>query len=429
MTIVFILLLTLGAWAAPGDLEFHQAVRNGQWAQVEALLAQGYDPLRPDQNGDTPAHAAANGGQVELLEKMLDLGIDPNAANRQGRTLLCEAAVANSAPCCRLLLKRGAKLESPGPAWPPFRAALIWGKAEAALVLLEAGADPQTTFDDGETALMTAAGRGPIRVVEALLAGGAELSSLDDEGYTALHHAARGGNPDIVSLLMGKGLDPLEPSRSGKTPLTRAYESKSIQTVERLLPECDPDVALPTVLSWGTPAQAEALLKLRANPQWQDEEGRSSLVLVAGRSQHAIELTHLLLGSGAVLDPETATAALQAACRGENPDLAEFLLQQGADPNTPDPRGYYPLLTACDLGNLELLKSLLKAGADPSVRGPGQKNGIELVEDRIVALEETLKQLARYRCLHPEEASARSRLQQLLAARPQIRDLLAKDSP
>jgi len=63
-------------------------------------------------------------------------------------------------------------------------------------VLLDHGAQVDTTVSSGMTALMAAAGEGNDDVVELLVRRGGvkELDRVDASGNTALLHAARAGN-------------------------------------------------------------------------------------------------------------------------------------------------------------------------------------------------------------------------------------------
>src|SRR5690606_18449455 len=49
---------------------------------------------------------------VEAVRMLLDLGLDPNGANREGRTALMGAALKGRNDVVRLLVERGARLET-----------------------------------------------------------------------------------------------------------------------------------------------------------------------------------------------------------------------------------------------------------------------------------------------------------------------------
>jgi len=67
--------------------------------------------------------------------------------------------------------------------------------------LLAKGADPNVADASGRTALMTAAGYGNHRAVDALLRAGADAEMEDDAGRTALAYAAANGHADTIRLL------------------------------------------------------------------------------------------------------------------------------------------------------------------------------------------------------------------------------------
>lgn len=418
LLVALLVLLAAPLWARPTDLKFQQAVRRGDHRQVDLMLAQGYDPLSRDVNGDTAAHAAAAGGQRAMLKKFLDLGVPVDALNHQDHSLLYEAAVADSAECCRLLLARGASQEATGVCWSPFRAALIWGRSEAALVLLNAGADPHTPFSDGETPLIVAAGRGPAKVMKALLAAGADPTTRDKDGRSALHHAARGGNAECVRTLLSLGLEPLKADDTGVTPLELAYQTGSSPAVRLLLDSAPAQEALPTVLSRGNLEQVRELLSRGAKPRPGD------LITAARRTELGDSLARLLLENGAAWNWDSAQTSLQVACRAENVDMVGFLLLQGVDPNRADKAGDYPLLVACGSGHLEIVRLLLESGADPTVTGPDQAGALARIQGSIEGLEARLQHLGRYRCVHPLERPTRERLQRLRSNSQPIRNLL-----
>lgn len=121
---------------------------------------------------------------------------------------------------------------------------------------LEAGADPNFAYDQGNTCLMTAASNGNDDILRALITAGANIND-ENEGYTALIcgvdadseevvqslitagadvnylnyeydtaliRASRTGNPDIMRLLLDAGAEVNVVSRkgNGETPLGNA---------------------------------------------------------------------------------------------------------------------------------------------------------------------------------------------------------------
>ena len=103
-------------------------VRAAQSSDVELmklLLAHGADPQLATDFGDTALSAAAGIGwvegvtyehsrtaNVEAVEMLLDLGLDVNSANRDGRTPLMGAALKGRSEVVRLLVDKGARLDT-----------------------------------------------------------------------------------------------------------------------------------------------------------------------------------------------------------------------------------------------------------------------------------------------------------------------------
>ena len=201
--------------------------------------------------------------------------------------------------------------------------------------LLKAGADPNRTSEEGQTALMTASLTGKADAIKALLAAGAQVNAVEPyKGQTALMWAASEGNAAAEAMLIEFGANVNAKSTGGFTPL-----------------------------------------------------------LFAVRNAH-IDAAKVLLQHGANVN-DTApdlTSALNMAIVNAYWEMASVLLDFGADPNAPDPRGSAlhalawlrkpgadgaagvgntakgaPVPTG-NLSSLDLAKALLKHGANPNVR-------------------------------------------------------------
>lgn len=143
-----------------------------------------------------------------------------------------EAAAVGQADRVRELLDSDPSLVE---AWSPdgFQAlhlAAFFGRAGAAELLLERGADPATVSRHEfvkVTPLHSAVaseGAESLRTVEVLLERGAPVNAGADGGGTPLHSAASNGNVQIVRALLAHGADPNATKDDGKTPLDLARE-------------------------------------------------------------------------------------------------------------------------------------------------------------------------------------------------------------
>lgn len=135
-----------------------------------------------------------------------------------------------------LLLEEGAALERTAGrrAMTPLLAGLDAKQEEAALYLLERGADPEAVDKNGESALIWAAFNGCGRVVQRLLAAGVPVDFQAHDGNAALGDAARRGHLDIVRSLLAAGAQVNLRDQAGRTPLTQALEAGHDEIAELL---------------------------------------------------------------------------------------------------------------------------------------------------------------------------------------------------
>ena len=108
-----------------GATPFVRAAQSSDTALMTLLLKHGADPKIATATGDSALTAAGGIGwvdgvtyerspkeNVEAVRMLLDLGLDPNHANNEGRTALMGAALKGRPEVIRLLVERGAKLET-----------------------------------------------------------------------------------------------------------------------------------------------------------------------------------------------------------------------------------------------------------------------------------------------------------------------------
>lgn len=179
--------------------------------------------------------------------------------------------------------------------------------------------------------------------VRLLLLFGADSNSLDAGGFTPLYHAAERGFLEGAKMLTKYGADPnLSAGPEGDTPLALAAVGGKLELVQLLLMYGgDPgrimangDTVLIRSISHKTPkAVIELMLNYGSDPNGKDGEGTSPM-------SKAISIQRL--------------------------DLAQMLLDRGADPNLPGPK--HPLWPSCY--HTGFLKLILSRGADPAL-APG----------------------------------------------------------
>ena len=139
----------------------------------------------------TPLGRAAARGDLATMKTLLDAGADPNTGGRFTISPLALAARAGRLDAVELLLARGADPHKiSGIAhWTPLLHALHKSQMPTALRLADTCAAPSRELDE---ALFMASGYGQTEAVKALLARGADPHSTFDDGETALTFATAG---------------------------------------------------------------------------------------------------------------------------------------------------------------------------------------------------------------------------------------------
>lgn len=134
----------------------------------------------------------------------------------------------------------------------------------------------------------------------------------DTAGRTLLYLNATFQDKAIIKSLLERGADPNIPNRQGRTPLHAAARSGSSASLAILLEN-----------------------RYRANPNVQDAFG--------------------------------CTPLMNAVSRSDGRDLADMLLQRGADANIPNNKGWYPAHVLAAHNEAQWLENLATAGADLNV--------------------------------------------------------------
>lgn len=111
----------------------------------------------------------------------------------------------------RVLRLGGVDLNAfPEDTHPLLIAAVLSQSNEVVSLLLDAGADPNSTDDSEErwSALMWAAHTGFVDAVQTIVAHGTQMEQRDTNGMTALFLSVWNGDPTMVGVLLDAGADP-----------------------------------------------------------------------------------------------------------------------------------------------------------------------------------------------------------------------------
>jgi ankyrin repeat protein len=188
----------------------------------------------------------------------------------------------------------------PGGKTPLMVAAKI---ADPALVglLLERGAEVNATTQNGGTPLMFSAIRGSLETVEMLIEHGADVNAVAHFNWTAMMVAAAKGHDEVIGLLLEHGANADVADIYGWTPLMRAVHENRFAAVSLFLRSREVDL--------------EAA----------DDSGATALHHAA-RQGH-VEIAQLLVDNGAELDAENVQGftPLAMARQQHHPKMVHYL--------------------------------------------------------------------------------------------------------
>jgi ankyrin repeat protein len=425
-----VVLLLLDAGADPnaltttGATPLHFAAASGSAQAVSALLEKGaaVSPKEPVW-GQTPLMFAAASGRTEVIEVLLERGADPSstanvvdvaerdradrAERRERNQRVAEARAegveaAPSSSAARQREREAAEQRGNDPVplnyanlvgshggLAPLHLAVREGHTEAALALLQGGADiDQVTASDRSSPMLVATINGHFDLAMLLFERGADPNLASDAGATPLyavlnmHWAPKARHPqptaymqqrtgylEMMERLLEAGVDPnvrlkktlwyttynrdlLGVDRTGATPFWRAAYALDIDAM-RLLLRYGADPNLPTIKV----------------PERVDEE--------AGGVTDGIDrsgLPEIPMGGEAVYPIHAASGVGYGQGFAPNshrhvPDgwipAVKFLVEElGADVNARDHKGYTPVHHAAARGDDELILYLVSKGAD-----------------------------------------------------------------
>lgn len=346
---------------------------------------------------------------VEAIQQLLDKGAAVNAQTDDG-TALMFAVRRGQTQIVKLLLARGAQVDAkhrlgdsalimsarrsipemnPQSGQPLLRPA-----SEIMSLLLASGSDPNLIGHFGQTALMDA---NTAAKVKLLVTHGAQVNVRDEMGKTALVHAANRGDVEVVEALLQAGADASIPDEKGTTALMYALQAPSpynregstelrIQAAQLLLKGKVGDVnaqnengetALMRAVDLGAIEIVKSLLDRGANANLSDVLGNTAAVRAYEKDQTVIPQ----LFTGPALN-----SFLRAAVGKKDGPKVRELLKAGADANYEYAIGYdhqkvrsTVLILAAQMGDATIVKLLLDAGANVSAKGllTGSEHGLE----------------------------------------------------
>lgn len=247
-------------------------------------------------------------------------------------------------------------------AQPDLGAEIRAGNRLEALAAVRAGADVNQLQKDGSSPLLWAVYQVDHELVAELLKRGADPDAANTLGATPLAQAVNVADEQMVNLLLKAKANPNLANDDNQTPLMLAARTGSLPIVQALVKagakvNVRENLREQTALMWaigaGSAPVVEFLIRHKA-----DIEGRAAVndwgnqVTSEPRAQYRASggLTPLLY-------------AVRSGCL----DCVKLLVKAGVNIERPSPDGVSPLMTAIDNLQYDIANYLLDLGANPNV--------------------------------------------------------------
>jgi ankyrin repeat protein len=420
--------LLLGAGADPNAANdfrmtpLSEACTNGNSPFVRALLKSGADPKTTIATGVAPLMTCAKTGSVDAVRMLIEYGAPVNAKEpAENQTALMWAAAEHHPDVVQALIEAHADLKAnTKQGFTAIHFAAREGDLESVKALLAAGVDvniltqaeggknrvtsflgiSKTTGAFGYTPLLVAVVRGRVELALWLLDHGADPNN-EAAGFTPLHWASSEWESFTANPVYGfedamSGI----PDRQAKLRLVKALLAHGANiNLRTTMPQpsfaggyLDANGATPFLLaaSANDLEMMHILLDAGADPKILTATNASAIMAAAGLNHsigedtvteaQAMETVKLLLDLGVEPKGETTfgeNALFGPAYRGWNKLLAQFI-DLGVNVNAVSKAGVTPYLAANGNGdrlggvlyNKEGAELLVKHGADPKLGHP-----------------------------------------------------------
>lgn len=299
----------------------HMAADNSCFDIMDVLLKSGAKVNALDDLGQTALHRCARDDNIQACRLLLSHGIDPSILSLQGLTAaqmasenvlkilknppdtvdlelqLLDAAKAGDLDTVQRIVLNNTHIvncrDLDGRHSTPLHFAAGYNRVAVVEFLLEHGAEVHASDKGGLVPLHNACSYGHYEVTELLVKHGANVNVADLWKFTPLHEAAAKGKYEIVKLLLQHGADPLKKNRDGATPLDLVREGD--QDVSDLLRG---NAALLDAAKKGNVARVQRLVT-QENINCRDAQGRNSTPLHLAAGYNNYEVAEYLLDNGA----------------------------------------------------------------------------------------------------------------------------------
>ena len=339
----------------------------------------------------------AKGDHISLESHLSDFNVDINCTLVNDITPLMIASSCGHTETVQVLLQAGANVNSTdNDGYSPLVYAITGHKSLQVIEqLLKAGAQPNVFINDQtivdkvreegredicklmqcfqllQTFLQQTSSAGNNDGVQFLLGliGNATIDHRNEEGSTALMLASKDGHEQVVQTLLLAGANVNIQDNEGWTALMRASERNHLAIVNTLIQE-------------------------GADPNLQKSNGSNALMIASFGGHY--DIVQVLLQQQQKTDVnyqrKDGCTALMLASQNGHTQVIELLLKENAEVNTQNEVGWTALIMACQNGYTQVVKILLNNCANVNIQNKygltalmvASHNGYTLVVDLLL---------------------------------------------
>jgi len=217
-----------------GSTALHLAASKCQTDMVKCLLTEGLaNPSIKLLNGQTPLHKVCDAVDSfnpylhkanpipEIITSLIEAKCYVDEADKDGKTPLHVAVNNKNLAAARVLCQHGANASFCAFDGSSPLTAAVGSKSDemVKMLVMEFGAEVNTTDEWGLSPLLTAARKGYREMCKILIKAGADVNAVDSQGMTALALAASCAHQDVIKLLLASGADKNLRDIHGKAPV------------------------------------------------------------------------------------------------------------------------------------------------------------------------------------------------------------------
>ncbi|KAF5296333.1 hypothetical protein FQA39_LY12550 [Lamprigera yunnana] len=216
-----------------GDTCMDVAINKGNRTVIKLLLDNGSDPHTINQHGETCILIAVESGDEVLAKNLLDKNVDMNVMSNLGYTPFLASLEKGHYNLAKLLITRGANVKIRRITGNNLHFA-ITQKVNVIQELLDAGLDIEMKDKDGNTPLLLAIKSGPLRIAKLLIEKGANIHVINNEGNSTLHYAVARNSQILLLDLIHRGVNIEHRNAINCTPVLLALSNNGLVLAQTL---------------------------------------------------------------------------------------------------------------------------------------------------------------------------------------------------